>query len=60
MVVLGRDNDQTIGSADRLGVCRLFYRFARIIHRERQRGDIDNATADAGAAIQRSARSFAA
>ena len=52
MVVLGRDNDQTIGSADRLGVCCLFYRFARIIHRKRQRGDIDNATADASAAIQ--------
>ena len=52
MVVLGRDNYQTIGSADRSGVCRLFYRFARIIHRKRQRGDIDNATADASAAIQ--------
>src|SRR5947208_7342196 len=52
MVVLGRDNYQTIGSADRLGVCRLFDRFARIIHRKRQRGDVDNETADASAAIQ--------
>src|SRR5207245_568621 len=52
MVVLGRDNDQTIGGADRLRVCRLFDRFARIIHGKRQRGDIDNGTADAGAAIQ--------
>jgi hypothetical protein len=52
MVVLGRDNDQTIGSADRFGVHRLFDRFAGIIHRKRQRGDIDHATADASAAIQ--------
>ena len=52
VVVLGRDNHQTIGSTDRFGVRRLFDRFTRIIHRKRQRGDIDDVTADAGAAIQ--------
>src|SRR4029453_3258701 len=35
MVVLGRDNDQTISSPDRLRVGRLFDRFARIVHGKR-------------------------
>ena len=60
VVVLGRDDDQTISGADGGGERRVLDRFARIVDRERDRRDVDDLAVDPGPAIERSARRRAA